>query len=446
MVSGKLVKYMMEESYSSIPIHVKQALKEALTDIIACTIAGTKTNVFEIVRKFSRSQWGAGASSILMSSYKLSASGAVLVNATSANALDMDDGHRLVKGHPGAIVFPAVFAAAEEYNISGEEFLTSLLIAYEVGIRAGILAHHLRSEYHCTGSWGAIGAAAGVGRVIGLSEGEMHHALGIAEYQSTYSPMMRCIEKPSMLKDGIGWGSMTGISSAYLAKEGFTGIPSLFEMEEAHAYLQEFGQVYRTEELYYKPYACCRWAQPGIEALRELIEKYNLSKENVEKITIYTFTESASLSRCYPKNTEEAQYNLTFPVAAYLYAGEVGPDQVLNELENPEILKIMDKMEVYGSEECNREFPKKALSRIEIVDSEGNLYASRIHQAKGDYDYPLTSTEKRQKFTSLVAPILGAARCDDLFECIQNVENLKNIRHLSELINLGGIKHERTPN
>lgn len=186
--------------------------------------------------------------------------------------------------------------------------------------------------------------------------------------------------------------------------------------------------------------------KPGIEALRELIEKYNLSKANVEKIAIYTFAESASLSRSYPKNTEEAQYNLTFPVAAYLFAGEVGPDQVLNELENLEILKIMDKIEVYESEECNQEFPKKALSRMEIVDYEGNLYASRFHQAKGDYDYPLSLIEKRRKFTSLVAPILGAERCDELFECIQNVENLKTIRHLSELIKLGGIKHERTPN
>lgn len=223
-----------------------------------------------------------------------------------------------------------------------------------------------------------------------------------------------------------------------MAKEGFTGIPSLFETEEARSYLEELGQVYRTEELYYKPYACCRWAQPGIEALKELLEKYHLSKENIEKITIFTFAESASLNRSYPNNTEEAQYNLTFPVAAYLYAGEVGPDQVLNELENPEILRIIDKIEVYESEELNRAFPKKALSRMEIKDADGNVYTSRIHQAKGDYDYPLSRLEKRRKFTSLIEPLLGAEQCEDLFHCIQNIENLKTIRDLSKIINFGG--------
>lgn len=325
-----MVNYLAEESYASVPIQIKQALKEALADIIACTIAGTKTPVFEMVHRFTSSQWGSGASSIITTSKKLSASGAAFVNATAANALDMDDGHRLVKGHPGAIVYPAVLAAAEEYHLSGEEFMTSLLIGYEVAIRAGVLAHQLRPEYHCTGSWGAIGAAAGVSRVIGLTADQIHHSFGIAEYQSTYSPMMRCIDHPSMLKDGIGWGSMTGISAAYLAKEGFTGIPSLFETEEAAPFLQELGQKYRIEELYYKPYACCRWAQPGIEALKELVEKYHLNAEKVKKIRVYTFTESARLSRGHPKNTEEAQYNLTFPIAAYLYWGEVGPEQVLN--------------------------------------------------------------------------------------------------------------------
>nr|WP_263323487.1 MmgE/PrpD family protein [Neobacillus sp. Marseille-Q6967] len=433
---GNLAEYVRGESYSSAPAQVKLALKEALADIIACTIAGTKTEAFDIVKKFSESQWGFGESSIFMGSHKISASGAALVNATSANALDMDDGHRLVKGHPGAVVFPAVFAAAEEFNLSGLEYMSSLLIGYEVAIRAGILAHHLRPEYHCTGSWGAIGAAAGVGRVLGLSKGEINHALGIAEYQSTYSPMMRCIEKPSMLKDGIGWGSMTGISAAYLVKGGFTGIPSLFEMEEAVPYLNELGQLYRIEELYYKPYACCRWAQPGIEALKELLEKYNLGAGNVSKIRVYTFTESASLSRSHPKNTEEAQYNLTYPIAAYLYSGEVGSKQVLKEFKNPKILRIMDMIEVYVSDEFNREFPKKALSRMEIEDSEGKLFSSGIHQAKGDYDYPLSLPEKRKKFNSLVEPILGKKRCDDLFHCIQNIEELKNIRELSKKIQI----------
>lgn len=433
-ISNKVESYIKTESYTLVPKKVKQDLKDALTDIIACTIAGTKTHVFDVVQKFARKQWGSGDSLIVSTVNKLSASGAAFVNATSANALDIDDGHRLVKGHPGAIVFPAVLAAAEEHHISSEEFMTALLVSYEVGIRAGILAHHLRPEYHCTGSWGAIGAAAGVCRVIDLAGDKVKHALGIAEYQSTYSPMMRCIEHPSMLKDGIGWGSMTGISAAYLAKEGFTGIPSLFENEEADLYIQELGKAYRIENLYYKPYACCRWAQPGIESLKELMQQYGLTKDDVKEINIYTFKESACLSRKYPNNTEEAQYNLAFPIAAYLVTGEVGPNQVLYELENPEILKIMDHIIVHTTDELNKEFPKKALSRMEVEDYTGRLYCSKTHQAKGDIENPLSSNEKRAKFYSLVEPILGSVQCNNLFDCIQNIDDLKTVNDLTKML------------
>jgi 2-methylcitrate dehydratase PrpD len=130
------------------------SLKEALADIIACIIAGRNTRAAEISKEFAVSQWGMENSSLFLFPERLTPAGAAFVNATMANALDLDDGHRLTKGHPGAVIFPAVLAVAEDNNISGEEFLTALLIGYEVGIRAGIGAHLMRPDYHCTGSWG----------------------------------------------------------------------------------------------------------------------------------------------------------------------------------------------------------------------------------------------------------------------------------------------------
>ncbi|PAQ16013.1 hypothetical protein CD798_02935 [Bacillaceae bacterium SAOS 7] len=309
-MNNSLSSYIHSESIDELDERTLLALKEALADIVACTIAGRKTEAANIAKQFAVAQWGTGKSSIVLFPEKLTAPGAAFVNATMANELDLDDGHRLTKGHPGAVIFPAVLAAAEEIDASGKDFLTALLIGYETGIRAGMLAHQLRPEYHCTGSWGAIGAAAGVSRLLGLSQERTEHALGNAEYFGTYSPMMRCIEQPSMLKDGINWGCMTGVSAAYLAKLGYTGIPSLFQMGEAIELIQELGSHYRINELYYKPFACCRWAQPAIEAVKVMKASHGFTADQIEKIIIHTFTESAALSKEYPKTTEEAQYNL----------------------------------------------------------------------------------------------------------------------------------------
>ncbi|PTX64406.1 2-methylcitrate dehydratase PrpD [Melghirimyces profundicolus] len=432
-VSGEhpLGSYILNGTLDHVSPATLQALKEALADILACTVAGAQTEAARITRKFACTEWKNGQSSLIAFPGKLRPAGAALVNATSANALDLDDGHRLTKGHPGAVVFPAVLAAAEEERVNGKGFLTALLIGYEVGIRAGIVAHQWRPEYHCTGSWGALGAAAGVANILGLTTSAAEQALGIAEYHSTYSPMMRCIHFPSMVKDAIAWGSMTGVSSVYLAKEGFTGVPSLFSTEPGLEQVHTLGEIHHIQHLYFKTYACCRWAQPAIEGVKEILGEKKMTHQEIDKVVVHTFTESSRLSTKSPQSTEEAQYNLPFPIAAFLVFGEVGPDQVLNKLDDVEILDVMDKIEVQIDNDLDRKFPQKACSRVEILTSKGDLYRSGVVQAKGDYDFPLTATEKREKFMCLMKPWMGERKSGKIFELICELEKVDDIRELT---------------
>ena len=78
---------------------------------------------------------GAGEATVIRAGRKLPCAAASLVNGFIVNALDIDDGYRLVKGHPGAAVFPALLAAAEQAGATGKEFLEALIIGYEVAIR-----------------------------------------------------------------------------------------------------------------------------------------------------------------------------------------------------------------------------------------------------------------------------------------------------------------------
>lgn len=435
-LTDTLTTYVRNENYENLSERTQNSLKTALQDIIACTVAGTQAPAAKMAGKFARAHWGTGRSTVFLDDEGLSPAGAAFVNAVMANALDIDDGHRLVKGHPGAVIFPAVLAAAEEREASGLQFLNALLAAYEVSIRAGILAHQMRPEYHCTGSWGAIGAAAGAGRLLGLNAEQLAHAMGIAEYHSTYSPMMRCIDKPSMVKDGIGWGCMTGISSAYLAEQGFTGIPSLFSFPEAQGLLEDLGTHYQIERLYYKPHACCRWAQPAVEALRQLLGQHSFAPSDVSALVIHTFTESSRLQHTPPKNTEEAQYHLFFPAACYLVYGEVGPEQVLHRLDDPPVLQMMGKCSVIVEDELNAVFPGKALSWVEIRLNDGRVLKSQTCQAAGDYDYPLSESELRTKYFRLTEPLLGHERSSRLLEQIERLEELDNIRSLTRLLTI----------
>ena len=84
-----------------------------LLDALGALIAGTETPAAKIVAGIAESQFGGSQASILVRGSKTSASGAALANGFAANALDIDDGYRLVKGHPGACVLPVILTAAE---------------------------------------------------------------------------------------------------------------------------------------------------------------------------------------------------------------------------------------------------------------------------------------------------------------------------------------------
>ena len=73
----------------------------------------------------------------------------------------------------------------------------------------------------------ALGRAAIVARPTRLSPEQTRYVPGIAEYHGPRSQMMRCIDHLTMLKDGSGWGAMTGVSVAMLARAGFTRAPVL---------------------------------------------------------------------------------------------------------------------------------------------------------------------------------------------------------------------------
>ena len=135
-----------------------------------------------------------------------------------------------------------------------------------------------------------------------------------------------------MLKDGSGWGAMTGVSAAYLAGDGFTGAPALTVEDDAVREIwDDLGERWRILEKYFKPYPVCRWAQPAIEAALDVRRAHALAPEDIGAIEVFTFHEATRLDQHEPATTEEAQYSLPFPVAAALVRGGLVPEDIAGE-------------------------------------------------------------------------------------------------------------------
>lgn len=436
----RVAGFIKDLTWNELPGAVQKQLKICTLDLLGSIIAGTPTRASQIVTREALAHWPGEAASIILFDAKASLPGAVLANAFTANALDIDDGYREIKGHPGAVVFPAVLAAAENRGAGSREFLAALAVAYEIAIRAGIAWHRYHPEYHASGSWGSLGAAAGVARLLGLSGEGIVSAMGTAEYHAPIAPMMRCIERPAMTKDAIGWGAMVGTVSALLAASGFTGISTLLDLEQHQPLVESLGREYKILNLYFKPYACCRWAQPAVFAALKLRKQHDFKPQNIEQITVRTFEAATKLQIEPPANTEEAQYNLSYPIAAALIDGEVGPRQVLDgKLQRRELLKLAAKVVPVCDETMERQFPESCLCELEISLRDGRTLCSGVGGAPGDPDNPLGAERIEEKFRWLASSVLDTEKVEMILELVRQLDKAEeNLKLLLDLLRSPG--------
>ncbi len=414
--------------YEDIPDETLYFVRRCLLDLIGVAAAGSATALSSIIREHTLDCFGAGRKSarLLFDSRKVSPAGAALANATTIDSMDAHDGQKLTKGHVGCGVLPALLAFTEAESKNDErEFLTSLLIGYEIGSRAGIALHRTVSDYHTSGAWVALACAAIGARTLGLDSVRTREAIGIAEYHGPRSQMMRAIDAPTMVKDGSGWGSMAGVSAAYLAARDYTGAPALtVESEEVADLWADLGERWYVKEQYFKPYPVCRWAQPAVEAALSLCRNKKLSAEMIEDIEVTTFHEAKRLATALPNNTEEAQYSLPYPTAAAIVYGKLGPDQVnAIALANPEVRRLAGSMKLFEDDAYNEVFPAKRIARVAINTKNGERFESASTEARGDPEAHLSEAEIREKFHQFATPLTGESRARDIETAIDELGN-----------------------
>jgi 2-methylcitrate dehydratase PrpD len=439
------INFIRDTRWVQLPQAVQHQARRCLLDALGALIAGAVTPAARLVADMACSQFRGDDATILFHGSRVSAAGAALANGFSGNALDVDDGYRLVKGHPGACVLPVVLAAAEmASSCSGKDLLTALLIGYEIGIRCGRIRHATYSTYHSSGSWGAIAGAAAAGRLLNLDAEALWHAMGAAEYHAPIAPMMKGIETPSMGKDSIGWGAMVAMLSVLMARNGFTGITPLFADTPDPDWITGLGRDWQINQLYFKPYTACRWAQPAVDGARYLQRQFNLKTEDIRSIRIRTFAAACALHTRPPANTEEAQYNIAFPVAAALVDGEVGPRQVLPpRIFDPIILNLLARVSTEIDEEIEAAFPDKTFAEVIVETEDGRRLSSGRVQPRWEPPHTLpTDSELENKFRWLVSPVIGDTAAGKLMALVWHLEDLEQI---SDLIVLCCPQHAKVP-
>jgi 2-methylcitrate dehydratase PrpD len=441
-----IARFVVTTSFDKLPINVVAKAKMCTLDIIGGSLAAIETKSANAVRRVVQKIGGIKESTLLGVGVKVPAPLAAWSNSIMASALDIDDGSYAPTGHAGhhgALMVPTGLSIAESKGSSGRNYIEAVVAGYEVGIRAGYIISSMPGG-GAGGPMGSYGAAVVSAKLLQLNEEEIINALGIV---NEHNPTGRVVTLPKgtlprikgMPKEKIGWSVLTGVVATLLAQEGFTGPNSIYDHQDVkQELLSSLGKEYKILEVYPKRYTCCRGMHPALDGLFELIGKHNLNAEDIMKVILEGSTFLAKVLVNYPpRSMEEAEFSTPFAIGAALAYGKVGPDQISEQsLGDKAILDQANKVElvVHPEMEAAKQSGGYNQAIVKIKTKDGKTYKTRIENTRGNPKNPFTNDELIDKFKSLTVRLLGKQGTDAVIKCVDNLENLSDIKELVTLV------------
>ena len=439
-----LYSFIQSFKFSDAPVKTQEVLKTCLLDIIGVASGARANHTSLTLKNFASSHYPASSlsSRLWFDGRAVHPFGAGYAGGFNVDSLDAHEGHFTSKGHAGATVVPAVIALvdachAQGKSITGEELLTVLMLGYETGLRAGSALMATAPEYHASGAFSGLGVVCAGARLLNLDEQTFLHALGIAEYFGPRCPMMRLVDHPSMLRDAHGAGAYAGLNALFMAQAGVTGAPAAtVDAPDVIEFWKGIGEDWEIDKQYFKPWPVCRWAQPALTAMTTLItQNPQILADAIESVMIETFHESMRLQGHRPKNADEAQYALAFPVAALIARGRVGADEVTGEsIHASDILNVSDRIVITEAADLSARFPAEILSRVTVKLRDGTSLTSPITSAKGDPENPMSTEEFAAKFHMFADESIGASRSQEIQDMVMNLSEQEDCAGLLNLL------------
>ena len=431
----KLERFILDAEWEKLPLEVRTRMKGCFIDLLGALFAGSLSEQFKVGLRLAERIYAKGNIPVIGCDERFNFMGASCAMGHSSNAYDIDDGHNITRAHPGTSFVGAVLAAAYEKDISKNEFLTAMLVAYEASIRSGAAIMDYYNYAHSSGTFGAIGAAVGVGRIYGFNEKELNNVISVAEFNAPLVPGIRSVEYPSMNKDGVPFGVMVGALAIMDSMCGFTGNKNLLEADEYKHYLDDLYEKYLVMDLYFKPYPCCRWAHPAIDACTALMRENGIKPTDIASVTVKTFKRATMLSKIEPQTTDEAQYNIAYPVAASIIHGDFGISEVMgNSLKDPAVLDMMKRLSFEVDCELDSKFPKQRICRAEITTLDGKTYISDNCEPRGEARENIGIDWLSDKFRRIASPVLTNEGIERVIELVSRNDDMP-IRELIDEIN-----------
>jgi 2-methylcitrate dehydratase PrpD len=359
---------------------------------------------------------GDGSCTALGQARPLRAADAALMNGTGTHGEDFDD---TLEGAPirvGAMVIPAVLAAAERYGRSGADVLTGVICGLEMVCRMNHVAPGAihKACFHPVGVIGAIGGVVGASVTLGLDRQQFVNALGIAGSLSS-GILEYLTEGASTKRLHPGWAAQSGLRAAVMARAGYDGPRTL--LEGPHGFFRAFapgakpnfsyltdglGERWMMQDITFKPYACGTMIHPYIDCMIRLAEQgvqaddiVAIECETGEGLVDRLWEPLASKHR--PPSGYAAKFSMPFGMAVGFFDRAAGLEQFSDEkARDPKILALAGR--IRHVIDPRNEYPVNYTGHIRVTLRSGAEIELRQPHMRGGKREPLSRDELVRKF------------------------------------------------
>jgi 2-methylcitrate dehydratase PrpD len=391
------------------PAEVEAKARLLLLDTFGCLLAGLRHRE---VQKFGQALRNTfpGAAAWPASDIALGPAGLAALGAAAACWDEACEGNASAHGRPGLPVVPALLALAADRDISLGDVLLALVTGYEIGTRAGEL-WRIPPGWHVDGSSHALGVAAAVARLT-AGTSAIQPAIEAAACQ-----IPACLYLPirvgSVLRNTYpAHATLLGMLAAASAGAGFDMPPGALEdarqkvLRSTTAPAATPSGQWAILDGYLKPFAAVRHTHYGAEAALRLRRQSGLSVEDVDAVTLQTYAEAVQYcGNRAPRTAIQAQFSLTYAVAAALVLGDLGPEAYAN-LADPRITRLEQMIQV----DVDAGLARRGATLTIVVG--GKPLRETVDTVVGDPGTPMTRDGAVGKFQRYVEPTLGRRHAD----------------------------------
>jgi 2-methylcitrate dehydratase PrpD len=440
----RLAQFVRSTSYATLPAPVIAAARIVLLDTLGAMLAGGRLPENARLAGLVAERSGPRTATLIGHADRAEPMLAALSNATAGVALEVDEGNRWGGGHPAIHVLPGLLAVAEETGADGPRLLSALVAGYDVSSRMGG-ATVPRFNVHTHGTWGTVGTAVAVARLLDLDEPAIRQVMNLAVSMSPANSWVPCFEGATIRNLYPGRSGLQGVLAVHLYRCGFTApadAPSdvygaiLGERFDPDQVVARLGEDYRITSNYFKLHACCRINHYALDALAAMGRAHRFAADDVERVSVTSIPFAERMAEPAPGTMLAAKFSIPYAVAASLVLGRT--DLAAFEdaaIADPRVQRLAARVEVASDPAMNPRRPDDyPTARVAVRLRDGRTLTESTTVVRGDAAAPVERDELVDKFRRLAAPTLGEAGARAVVEAVEGIDELKDVRELTSRV------------